>query len=192
MSTPRLPTYVRAQIESRERQQQTAFPAKVLSYSSSDGTVDVEPQFVETWITPKGERTSEETPDGTQIQNVPVCFPHFMSWKIDPGTFGLVICTKYSLDKWRTQLRRIDPGDLRRFTMSGATFHPVVIGKSPSVSQDFVALKAKVEAELDKIRDALTDSATGTQDGGSTYKTNITTALGTRASVGSSRVKAET
>jgi len=151
MSTPNLKTYVRSQTERREQQMQTAFPAKVLGWSSSDNTVKVEPQFVETWVTRDGV-THYEDADNTFIDNVPVCYPWHITWDITVGAFGLVICTKYSLDLWRQQLRRMDPGDLRRFTMSGATFHPVVIGESPNLAQKFVALAEKVDDALADIK----------------------------------------
>ena len=128
MSTPNLNTYVRGQTERREQQMQTAFPAKVLGWSSSTNTVKLEPQFIETWVTRDG-TTKYEEPYNTFIDNVPVCYPRSGEWSItfpiETDSFGLVICTKYSLDQWRQQGRRMDPGDLRRFTMSGAAFHPV-------------------------------------------------------------------
>jgi hypothetical protein len=107
---------------------QTAFPAKVLDWSSNTNTVRLEPQFIETWVTSDG-TTSYEDAETTYIDNVPVLFPRSGSWSItfpiETGSFGLVICTKYSLDAFRNQGNRADPGDLRRFTMSGAVFHPV-------------------------------------------------------------------
>ena len=150
MTTPLLSTYVRNQTERRERQMQTALPAKVTAWSSSTNTVELEPQFVETWTNRDDTRESEV--GEPIIRNVPVCYPWHMTWDITVGAFGLIICTKYSLDQWRQQLRRMDPGDLRRFTMSGATFHPVVIGESPNATQQFVALANLVDQELTDIK----------------------------------------
>jgi hypothetical protein len=150
MSTPKLSTAIRSRIERRDRQAQTAFPAKVTDWKSSENVVELEPQFIETWVNRDGTRESEEG-DAT-IGNVPVCYPWHITWDITIGAFGLVICTKYSLDQWRQQLQRIDPGDLRRFTMSGATFHPVVIGESPNLTQQFIALANKVETQLDILQ----------------------------------------
>jgi hypothetical protein len=155
MSTPKLSTAIRSRIERRDRQAQTTFPAKVTAWKSSDNTVELEPQFIETWVNRDGTRESEV--GDAIIKNVPVCYPWHITWDITVGAFGLVICTKYSLDQWRQQLRRMDPGDLRRFTMSGATFHPVVIGEEPSTSAsyDFVALKQDVidiKDYLDEIK----------------------------------------
>lgn len=151
--TPKLSTAIQSRIERSDRGKQTSFPAKVISYSASDNTVVLEPQFIEAWFTRDYERKTETDIDPI-IRNVPVCFPRHMSWQVDIDDFGLVICTKYSLDQWRNQRQRIDPGDLRRFTMSGATFHPVLMDETP-VNQQFVALANLVNSELSSIKDAL-------------------------------------
>jgi hypothetical protein len=107
---------------------QTILPAKVIRWTSSTNTVEIEPQFIEAWRDEDG-RHQETTEDAARVSNVPVLFPRSGSWAItfpiETGSFGLVTCTKYSLDRWRQQARRCDPGDLRRFGMSGAVFHPV-------------------------------------------------------------------
>jgi hypothetical protein len=55
---------------------------------------------------------------------------------------------------------------------------------------DAVALAAKVEAQLAALKEAITTAATGTQDGGALFKTNILAALSTwPEDVGSSTVK---
>ncbi len=187
MTTPKLSTAIEARMERHDRGMQTCFPAKVLKWSESRNEVRLEPQFVETWVRRDGVRINEEG-DAT-IDSVPVCYPWYMSWEIPVGTFGLVICTKYSLDQWRQQLQRIDPGDLRRFTMSGATFHPVVIGDNPSVAQQFVALKDKVETELGKIKDHLSGLTCSTGTISVAPPAAPYTIVG---AVGSSKVKAET
>lgn len=171
MSTPNLRTYVRGQTERREVQMQTALPAKVVKWSQSDNTVELEPQFIETWVDRDGETRYEDAPDSANISNVPVCYPWHMTWDITVGAFGLVICTKYSLEAWRRQLRRMDPGDLRRFTMSGATFHPVVIGESPNATQKFVALAEKV----DGLFEAYLNATAVAQDGGEALQTAVQT-----------------
>ena len=193
MSTPRLPTYIRTKIEERDRQAQTAFPAKVLDWNSSTNTVRLEPQFIETWVLRDGTRTQEDA-ENTFIDNVPVCYPWHITWDITVGAFGLVICTKYSLDLWRQQLNRIDPGDLRRFTMSGATFHPVVIGESPNATQQYVALANLIVTELSSIRTVLnTHKHTGVATGSGSSAISDTLyrapAAPTEADVGSTTVK---
>lgn len=172
--TPRLPTYIRARQEERERSMQTAFPAKVTAWDTASNTVTVEPQHIETWVTLDGVRRSEETPEGIAITNVPVCYPRSGQWAvtfpIETGSTGMVICTKYSLEAWRREGNRADPRDVRKFTIAGATFHPVnlvpgadeltpdstymVIGNRPNqpLATDFVALAEKVDAALALIK----------------------------------------
>jgi hypothetical protein len=163
---------------------QTAFPAKVVSWSSSNNTVELEPQFIETWVRSDGETQYEQAPESANIGNVPVCYPWHMTWDITVGAFGLVICTKYSLNQWRQQLRRMDPGDLRRFTMSGATFHPVVIGESPNATQQSVAIANKTEDEIDRIWYVLTTWTPGVTDSGAALKSAAIAERGTPADPG--------
>lgn len=179
MSTPRLPTYIKSIQERRERSMQTAFPAKVVGWSASTNVVELEPQFIETWVNRDGTRESEPQ-DYPNIENVPVLFPRSGSWSItfpiETGSYGLVVCTKYALDVWRSQGQPRDPGDIRRFGMSGAVFHPVNLHPNDTtLAQDngdtlsssimeigdlsettqFVALANLVNSELSSIKDAL-------------------------------------
>jgi hypothetical protein len=200
-------SYIQNQIEQRERQWQTSFPAKVLDWHSDTNTVQLEPQFYEVWRD-GDERVTEtiEAPEDAYIDNVPVLFPRSGSWSItfpiETGTFGLVVCTKFSLDVWRNQGNATDPGDLRRFTMSGATFHPVnlhpnssnlvpfddehmVLGKGgPGV--DFVALKADVDdikIMIDQIKSQYNSHAhTATGCFGSTHNAAVTASYTVTAS----------
>jgi hypothetical protein len=180
--TPKLSTAITSRIEREQRRMQTAFPAKVVSYSASTNVVTVTPQFIETWFTRDYERTSEE--GDAQIENVPVCFPRHISWTVDSGDFGLVICTKYSLDVWRNRRTRVDPGDLRRFTMAGATFHPVLMDETPDPTQQFVALANLVKSELDAIQTTFESITVGTGGGGEVLTPYVA------GSVAASKVKA--
>lgn len=176
MSTPRLPTYIKSQTERRERGMQTAFPAKVISWDSGTNTVELEPQFIETWVNRDGSREQEPT-EYPYIDNVPVLFPRSGDWSItfpiEAGSYGLVICTKFSLDLWRQRGSATDPGDLRRFGMTGAVFHPVNISPTSSnlvpvdtslmllgsgataADYKFLALANLVNSELSDIKTAL-------------------------------------
>jgi len=199
MSTPNLKTYVRGQTERRERQMQTAFPAKVLDWHSGPNTVRLEPQFIETWVRSDG-TTEYEDAETTYIDNVPVLFPRSGSWSItfpiETGSFGLVVCTKYSLDAFRNQGNRVDPGDLRRFTMSGAVFHPVNLHPNSSAlsSVDSAYMVLATDAANPKrihrgeelqtaIKDALSDfrtaigQITATGINHTTSQTNLATAI---------------
>lgn len=176
-STPTLPAYIREQQEQRERQMQTSFPAKVIEYDGDTGTVTLEPQFYEVWRDTDGSRRREEieNKEDAYIANVPIAFPQASGFRITfpvaADDWGLVTCTKYSLDLWRQQGDVNDPGDLRRFTMSGAVFHPVNLQPDASnivhdgdgddcivLSQggdvDWLCLYTEVKQNLDDIKDA--------------------------------------
>jgi len=188
---------------------QTAFPAKVIGYHSASGTVTVEPQFLEVWRENDARRAEEiDAPEDAYVENVPILFPHGgglqITFPVNAGDFGLVTCTKYSLDVWREAATMGDPGDLRRFTMSGAVFHPVnlyptsgyikhdggdYISLSKGGAVEFVALGNLVESELLKIRNALKSVAGGSDSGGSDLTgANTYTSVG---NVEASKVKAE-
>ena len=154
--TPSLHAFVNEQIDQRERSVQTSFPAKVVSYSAAEGVVTVEPQFIEVWRI-EDERIQEpiESAADAYIENVPVLFPRSgdfsITFPIAADSFGLVTCTKYSLDVWRSTLEK-DPGDTRKFTMSGAVFHPVNLHPEASalssVDNTYMILSAGGVAEL--------------------------------------------
>lgn len=209
MSTPRLPTYIKNQNERRERSMQTAFPAKVVGWKPSTNVVELEPQFIETWVNRDGTRQSEPQ-DFPNIQNVPVLFPRSGSWSItfpiETGSFGLVVCTKYALDVWRSQGQPRDPRDLRRFGMSGAVFHPVNLHPNNSAisgvdsnfmilsdggTTDFVALAQKVLDELGDIATALNAHTHSTVTGLGTPTPPVGAPIYTAASVAASKVKVQ-
>jgi hypothetical protein len=202
---------IRDHIDERERSMQTAFPAKVIDYYAATGTAKLEPQFYDVWHI-DGRRTTSKSRAAQDhyIDNVPVCFPRSGNWSITfpivTGSFGLVICTKYSLDVWREAGTASDPGDSRRFTLNGATFHPVNL--SPTSSQlegideqymilsetpanaEFVALANLVANELDAIKTKLAaHKHTGVLAGGVSSGTWDQTY--TPGSVAATKVKAE-
>lgn len=162
-----------------ERQMWTAFPAKVLKFSETDHTVEVEPGFKEVFVTGDGRQPHKLAP----IPNVPVAFPRASGYTLymppEPGDHVLVVCTKYSLDRWRQTGRQTDPGDLRRFSLDGAV---AILGLFPDtapangaegqstpmlvvppgeefwlggpLASSYIALADKVNAELIKIKQA--------------------------------------
>lgn len=211
MTTPSLATFIREQQEQRERQLQTSFPAKVIEYDSNTGTVTVEPQFIEAWRE-NGERVAEDitNKEDAYIANVPIAFPragnYSITFPVAADDYGLVTCTKYSLEVWRKAGTSSDPGDLRRFTMSGAVFHPVnlypdgsnlthadgdVISISAGGTTQFIALANLVDAELDKIKTELEGhehTATWTDPEGS-GPTSANTASYSKGDVATTTVK---
>jgi len=214
MSTPRLPTYIKNQNERRERSMQTAFPAKVVGWNASTNVVELEPQFIETWVNRDGTRQSEPQ-DFPNIQNVPVLFPRSGSWSItfpiETGSYGLVVCTKYALDVWREQGQVRDPGDLRRFGMSGAVFHPVNLHPNNSAissvdsnymilsdggTTDFVALKKDVDDIKTMLDEIKTDynshvHTSSCSAGGSPTAATVTQVAASYTVTASSKVKVQ-
>ena len=123
--TPNQQTLFDMAFERWELNMQTAFPAKVVDLDLAEAqTVNVEPAFFEAWYSEE-ERVSVPMP---VIQNVPILFPRGNGYSIyiPPAVddWVLVICCKYSIDRWREQARANDPGDLRRFTLDGAVAIP--------------------------------------------------------------------
>lgn len=173
MATPSLQAYVNDLIDQRLRQMQTSYPAEVISYDSSTSTVTVKPLFIETWRGPDDERIEEtiENVEDSYVQNVLVMFPRAGNFRVSlpiaAGDTGLVVVTKYSLDAFRSGAGQSDPGDLRKFSMSGSVFFPVnlstdsdaldasnddaVVTISAGGTPEFVALANLVKSELDAI-----------------------------------------
>jgi hypothetical protein len=131
MTTPTLEAHINRLIDQRLRQMQTAFPAEVVDFNQSESTVTVKPLFIETWRGPGDVRTKEtiENDEDAYVENVLVMFPRASTFRvtfpITAGDTGLVVCTKFSLDRFRDGGGMSDPGDLRKFTMSGSVFFPV-------------------------------------------------------------------
>ena len=129
-ATPTLEALINDLIDQRLRQMQTAYPAEVVSYDATTATATVKPLFIEAWRGPNDERILEtiENESETHVENVLVAFPRSGNFRIvfpiAAGDTGLVVVTKYSLDRFRDQGGQQDPGDLRKFTMSGSVFFP--------------------------------------------------------------------
>lgn len=111
---------------------QTAFPAKVVSYDADTQTAQLEPQIAEiSRDIDSGERVTESLPI---LPDVPVVFPRgggfFLSFPLAAGDYVLVVCSKYSIDRWRSTAQAGDPGDTRTFGLSGAIAIPGVYPNS--------------------------------------------------------------
>jgi len=178
-ATPTLEAMVNELIDQRLRQMQTAYPAEVIEYDATTSTATVMPLFIEAWRDTNNDRITEtiENTEDTYVENVLVAFPrsgsYRMTYPIAPGDTGLVVCTKYSLDRFRENGGQADPGDLEAFAMSGSVFFPVNVTPDDDAldssggdgdayiylgiagATDFIALAAKVKTELDEIKAAL-------------------------------------
>lgn len=195
MATPSLEAFVNDLIEQKLRQMQTAYPAEVIDYDSSTSVATVKPLFIEAWRGPNDERLSEtiEEDEDAYVENVLVMHPRTSAFRISlpvaAGDTGLVVCTKFSLDRFRSGSGMADPGDLRKFGTSGSVFFPVnlYVDSDPLDASDddafvtisqggtaqFVALANLVNAELSAIDTTIAsivftvDTGDGTGDVGS-------------------------
>jgi hypothetical protein len=132
-----------------------------------------------------------------------------MSLPIAAGNTGLVVVTKYSLDNFRKGAGLSDPGDMRKFRMSGSLFFPVnlstdtdaldasdddsVITLSAGGTAQFIALANLVNTELGKVKTQLEGhqhTHTWTDAAGTAVTTNNTASY-SRVDVDATKVKAE-
>lgn len=175
--TPTLDTVLELARDRWERQMFTAFPAKVTAFDDTNQVVEVEPAFYEVFRR-DGERVAQAL---QPIPNVPILYPRGNGFGIyipaAVGDWVLVVCTKYSIDRWRETARAGDPGDVRRFTLDGAIAIPGIYPNDPidggvgnannavfeipagkelhlgaANAASFIALATAVEAELEKVR----------------------------------------
>lgn len=189
-------------IDRRDRYNQTSFVAAVVSYDRATQTATVSPQHLEVWA---AEEDPVPLPD---LDNVPVLFPggggYSITWDLAGGDFVLVVCTKYSLDVWRQRAEVSDPGDFRKFGLSGAVAHAVRMnddaGATSEVSAgnlviagpgqvhlteasptNFLARADRVDTEIDRIWTVLTTWTVVLMDGGGALKTAAVAERGTGA-----------
>lgn len=177
MTTPNTPTQreaIRSLIDRQDRAKQTAFVGRVKEYDRDTQTATIEPQHLEVF------GPTEDVQPLPDLDNVRVLFPGgsggSITWDLAAGDFILVQCTKYSLDVWRQRAEVTDPGDSRKFGLSGAIAHAVLMAPDSGVTDqvqadgmviaapkiyltskdaaDALALASKVSDELDKIKTA--------------------------------------
>ena len=176
--TPSLTRLLELALERHDRQMHTAFPARVVKFYETEQTVDVEPAFFEVWREDKVRR-SERIP---VVPDVPILYPRGNGFgfyiPVTEGDWVLVVCAKYSLDKWRRLKRADDPGDMGKFTLEGAVAIPGVFPDEPVAggaqrdaavfvipdgkelhlgtygAASYVALADKVNERLDIIQEA--------------------------------------
>lgn len=123
--TPTLPQVLEASREASKRQIRVALPCQVISYDPLTQTADVQP-LVDDWA---------EQPDGTfapapfaALPHVPVAFPGAggfrITFPVQPGDTGQIICNDLSMDLWQQQGGHVSPSDRRRHHLSDAVFYP--------------------------------------------------------------------
>lgn len=168
----------------QERQMETAFPAKVVSFDSAEQSVDVEPAFTQVFR----ENENRKSVPYPTLMGVPVIYQRAGGFSlympVEKGDWVLVVCCKYSLDKWwQSKEANQDPGDMGRFSLNGAVAIPGLFPDTPAPNgpgnnstavlevpggkelwlgngaSSFIALANKVNAELSAIWDLLSGSA---------------------------------
>ena len=179
MTTPSLEAHINDLIDQRLRQMQTAYPAEVIAYDSATSLATIKPLFIETWRGPGDERITEtiDEDEDAYVENVLVMHPRAGNFRVAlpvaPGDTGLAVVTKFSLDRFREGGGMSDPGDLRKFTMSGSVFFPTnlfvdddpincadddtLITLSAGGAVDFLCLYTETKKNLDDLATMLTD-----------------------------------
>lgn len=172
---PTLQELIRSAIDSRMLDVHTRLACRVKTYDSATQCVDVE-------LVVKGRVPSAEADDGSTVSealpvipNVPVEWPsaggYYFHLPIAPGDEGIVSFFESAIGHFRETGEVSEPGDLRRHSMSSATFVPVPLSKgkrlasvpadagqiavpsgkylqvsTPGGASDFVALKGAIDA----------------------------------------------
>ncbi len=194
-------------IESRLLELHTAIPGKVVSYDAATQTAEVTPVVQRAEPREDGGNTLTPLPS---IPNVPVQWPRgggmALCFPLRAGDHVLLVFSEAAIGHWRASGELAPPGDLRRHCLGypvaipgiapeqgpiadpGAAGEAVLSGgvlRVGASSADFVALSAKVEAELQKIALAFSTFVPGS--GGATFPQPYTSP----GSVAAAKLKAE-
>lgn len=187
-------------IESRLLELHTAIPGKVISYDATKQTAEVLPVVQAAEPREDGGTTLTRLPS---IPNVPVQWPrgggYALHLPLAAGDHVLLVFSEAAIGHWRASGEIAPPGDLRR----GSLGYPIAIpGIAPDAAPladapanegvinapgvfriggpaaDFVALAAKVDAQLDALKQAIAGAAlTEGNAGGLGGVTALNTAL---------------
>lgn len=196
-------------IESRLLELHTAIPGKVISYDATTQTAEVAPVVQRAEPAVNGSSTLTPLPS---IPNVPVQWPrgggYAIHFPLAPGDHVLLVFSEAAIGHWRASGELAPPGDLRRHSLGYPVAIPGIAPESGPLTDapadegvltvpdgkvlrvggagaDFVALAAKVEAELDKIAQAFATFVPGSGGAG------FPDAYGGGASVGAQQLKAK-
>jgi hypothetical protein len=175
-----------------------ALPAAVDKYDSDKQLADVKPLIRDAFEDEDGAISNESLP---VIPHVPVMFPGGaglrLTFPLNPGDTGLLVFSDRSLDTWQDQGGEVSPTDLRRHHLSDAVFFPglhpnnkpwsgaeagVVTLGSDTGAADFVALAAKVTAQLNALKSAIAAASASFLDGGAALNAQLVTFPGSVAS----------
>jgi hypothetical protein len=172
-------------IAARLAELHTAIPGTIKTYDAATQTAEVVVQVRAQTPKEDGSLQAEEAP---VIPNVPVQWPRgggfALHFPLAAGDHVLLVFSEAAIGHWRETGQLADPGDLRRHSLA----YPIAIpGIAPNAGKladapagegvinvpadtvlriggagsDFVALAAKVEAELEKIATTLGTGSNG-------------------------------
>lgn len=206
---PTLGEAVRLALESWARDVHTAIPGRIESYDAAKQVADVLPVIRDAR---PDELDDTELFEPPVIPNVPVCWPrgggYALHFPLAKGDYVILLFQEAATGHWRESGEVSEPGDLTRFGFGYPVAFPGIAPNAGALADapdgeavinvpdgkvlrvggaaaDFVALAAKVEAELEKIANAFTTFVPGS--GGASFPNAYTGS----ASVGAQQLKAK-
>lgn len=210
---PELSELIRLALDSRFAECRVSLPGKVVKYDRATQRADVQPVVREAVPKRDGSTELEELPI---IPNVPVAWirggGYWIQLPLAAGDHVDLVFQDVDISRWRETGALSDPGDLTRHGLSYPVAYPVIapdadalpeIGDDEAVidgptlirlggpSADYVALAAKVDAELDRLWTLLTTWTVVANDGGQALKTAALAQAGSVQTVAATKVKAE-
>jgi phage tail protein X len=195
---------LRAALDNRISDVHVALPGRVVKYDAAKQVADIQPMVRRAVERLDGEVELEDLPI---CPNVPIAWPHgggyYLHFPLAEGDDVELVFNEAATAQYRESGELSPPGDLRRHSLGYAFAVPcrlvtskafadapteaVVIvpsGGKLRVSQagaaaasEAVALAEKVTAQLEALKDAISEAATGGQDGGAAFKAAILAAL---------------
>lgn len=220
---PSLAELIRRALESRVAQVRVSMPGVVVSYDATSKTAVIQPALSDVVFDDDDQRVVSEL---KPIQNVPVVFPSggrlSLHFTLEPGDTGDLVFATNSISDWQRSGQVAAPGNLRPHPLGSGKFYPGLrhdkntlpdtdesIGIpgglrlkfeegaiSAGLGGDFVALAAKVLAELTALKGFIAGAASveagASGLGGMTaLNTAIASAWPSPAGVGASNLKAD-
>jgi len=186
---PTLAEIIRNAIASRLSDLHVALPGRIESYDPSTQTAEVLPMIRRAIPDTAGAIQHEDLP---KIPNVPVLFPrgsadtYSITWPIAVGDFVLLVFNSWAIGQWRETGAVSNPVDLGKHGLGNPIAIPGIAPKTGSIptdpaalviegaevkvgpaAVDFVAMNAKVLAELGSIASALSSHTHGGVTAGS-------------------------
>ena len=138
----------------------TALPGEVVSYDSDTGKAEVRAMVRLKWA------------DGTIltppiISNVPIVLPRTatasLTLPIAPGDPVLIIFSQWSIDRWLSEGKVVDAGDVRHHSMSDAFAIPGAVSfkEGPTGEEGTVLKDGETKMKLDGEKVAIGNDAVG-------------------------------